>query len=92
MLRRDFLRWMFFSASWMMADSFLQPLKLFAADKHKGEYYHILLLSDLHLPWKPNKFPTKEEQEIVWSSKQTMLSNINSIRNEHEGSDLRGLD
>lgn len=91
MLRRDFLRWMFFSASWMMADSFLQPLKLFAADKHKGEYYHILLLSDLHLPWKPNKFPTKEEQEIVWSSKQTMLSNINSWDDINEAAILGDL-
>lgn len=78
MLRRDFLRWMLFSAGWMVADSYFQPLKLLASGSRKSDYYHIVLLSDMHLPWKTNKHPTHEEQQEVWASKQAMLTNINS--------------
>ncbi|MCR5175370.1 MAG: metallophosphoesterase [Anaerovibrio sp.] len=82
---------MFCSAGLITADYILRPFKSFASGNLKSDPYHILLLSDLHLPWKPNKYTTLADQQQVWESKQSMLSNINSWNDVDEAAILGDL-
>ena len=41
-------------------------------------YYHILLISDLHLPVRKKKFPDKETQNEILGKKQNLLKTVNA--------------
>ena len=76
MKRRDFLKSMAAAAGWLLTGGVTGwPGMATAA---KNGYYHIVLLSDLHLPWRTKKFPTDTDQSEVWEQKQQVLENINS--------------
>ena len=42
------------------------------------DYYHILLISDLHLPVRKKNFPDKDVQKDVWAKKQNLLKTVNA--------------
>lgn len=41
-------------------------------------YYHILLISDLHLPVRKKKFPDKDVQKVIGMKKQKLLKIVNA--------------
>ena len=53
-----------------------------AADLKKA--YHIVLISDLHLPWRSKNFPQKTEGQNIFEQKKKMLQNINGWQDAKE--------
>lgn len=72
MKRREFLQ---------AAAAFLGCLTLGSlpakASARKG-YYHILLLSDLHLPVRQNSWPQKAAQNDIWHKKLQLIQTVNA--------------
>ena len=89
MKRREFLQDAGLAAGLLMLQNALQPLEALAGIE-KG-YCHILLLSDLHLPWRDKKFPTHDEQQRIWAAKKQMLAAINSWNDVDEAAVLGDL-
>ena len=48
------------------------------------DYYHILLISDLHLPVRKKEFPDKETQNEIWAKKQNLLKTVNAWTDVNE--------
>ena len=71
MKRRDFLKSTAALLGWLAIGG--MPLG-FAKER---EYYHILLISDLHLPMRVKNFPSKAEQDDIWQKKQKLLETVN---------------
>ncbi|ORT99178.1 hypothetical protein D081_2148 [Anaerovibrio sp. JC8] len=42
------------------------------------DYYHILLISDLHLPVRSKEFPDQAVQDEIWQKKQNLINNVNA--------------
>ena len=80
MKRRDFLKSMAAMVGWFAVGC--MPAKESAQEAPKEAdrrgYYHILLVSDLHLPVRSKKFPGQAEQADVWQKKQRLLKNVNA--------------
>lgn len=72
MKRRDFLKSTVAFLGWFAMGG--MPLG-FAEGR---DYYHILLISDLHLPVRVKKFPDKEAQADIWAKKQNLLKTVNA--------------
>ena len=43
----------------------------------RKDYYHIVIISDLHLPVRTKSFPAAADQKNVWEKKQKLLQTIN---------------
>ena len=56
MNRREFLKFIASGAAFLFADRFNLPVEA----KTNDNYYHIVLISDLHLPWRDKKFAFEE--------------------------------
>ena len=55
------------------------PLKGSTLKRAAGkDYYHILLISDLHLPLRDTKWQNKAVQEDVWQKKLQLIRTVNS--------------
>ncbi|WP_462332362.1 metallophosphoesterase family protein [Schwartzia sp. (in: firmicutes)] len=76
MNRREFLRLMAMGAGWLFGGWYRWPGTAVSAPKR--DYYHIVLLSDLHLPWRRKSFPEIKQQTYIWEQKQKLIANINS--------------
>ena len=80
MKRRDFLKSMAAMVGWFAVGC--MPAKESAQEAPKEAdrrgYYHILLVSDLHLPVRSKKFPGQAEQADVWQKKQRLLETVNA--------------
>ena len=80
MKRREFLKFMATTAGWLLMEGlFSRP-----TEATRNDYYHIVLLSDLHLPWRTKNFPTPAKQDYVWAQKEQMLADINSWNDVNE--------
>lgn len=44
----------------------------------RKDYYHIVIISDLHLPVRTKSFPAAADQKNVWEKKQKLLQTINA--------------
>lgn len=44
----------------------------------RKDYYHIVIISDLHLPVRTKSFPAAADQKNVWEKKQKILQTINA--------------
>lgn len=44
----------------------------------RKDYYHIVIISDLHLPVRTKSFPAAADQKDVWQKKQKLLQTINA--------------
>lgn len=44
----------------------------------RKDYYHIVIISDLHLPVRTKSFPAVADQKNVWEKKQKLLQTINA--------------
>ena len=73
MKRREFLR----AAAAFIGCLSLGYVPTVAAGGRK-EYYHIVLISDLHLPVRTKSFPAVADQKNVWEKKQKLLQTINA--------------
>ncbi len=82
MKRREFLKGVGLVSSGLLLGNTLRPLDAMAASEK--DYCHILLLSDLHLPWRKKKFPTHGEQQRIWEDKIKVIANINSWKDIDE--------
>lgn len=82
MKRRDFLQGVGLAASCLLLRTGLWPLEGMAAPGK--DYCHILLLSDLHLPWREKKFPARGEQQKIWEAKSKIITNINMWKDVDE--------
>ena len=89
MKRREFLQGIGLAAGQLMLGASFPPLGVSAAPG-KG-YYHILLLSDLHLPWREKNFPIRDEQEMIRAAKMQLLANVNSWTDVDEAAILGDL-
>ena len=80
MKRRDFLKSMAAMVGWFAVGC--MPAKESAKEAPKETarrgYYHILLISDLHLPVRSKKFPGQAEQADVWQKKLRLLKTVNA--------------
>ena len=80
MKRRDFLKSMAAMFGWFAVGC--MPAKEFAKEApqetNRRDYYHILLISDLHLPVRPIKFPDKAVQDDICQKKQKLLETVNA--------------
>ena len=76
MKRREFLRLLAAGAGWLFGGLYKWPGTVFSAPKR--DYYRIVLLSDLHLPWRKKKFPEPDQQAAAWERKNNLLADINS--------------
>ncbi|WP_028129886.1 metallophosphoesterase [Selenomonas sp. AE3005] len=73
MKRREFLR----AAAAFIGCLSLGYVPTVAAGGRK-DYYHIVLISDLHLPVRTKSFPAAADQKNVWEKKQKLLQTINA--------------
>ncbi|MBQ5419697.1 MAG: metallophosphoesterase [Selenomonas sp.] len=73
MKRREFLR----AAAAFIGCLSLGYVPTVAAGGRK-EYYHIVIISDLHLPVRTKSFPAAADQKNVWEKKQKLLQTINA--------------
>ena len=73
MKRREFLR----AAAAFIGCLSLGYVPTVAAGGRK-DYYHIVLISDLHLPVRTKSFPAVADQKNVWEKKQKLLQTINA--------------
>lgn len=78
MKRREFLKLIASGVAWS-----LFPLNTSANNKTANPY-HILLISDLHLPWRSKKFPEHKEGEKIFAQKEEMLKHVKSWGNVNE--------
>lgn len=76
MNRRDFLKLMTAGVGWLMSVGIFQWHRPVSAAER--DYHHILLLSDLHLPFRTKKHKTEEAQAFIWEQKKKLLDTINS--------------
>ncbi len=89
MKRREFLQGIGLTAGQLMLETPFLPLGVMATPCK--DYYHILLLSDLHLPLREKKFPFRDEQEIIRAAKMQLLANVNSWKDVDEAAILGDL-
>ena len=89
MQRRDFLQRVVLATGGLMLGNIFLPSDTLA--KQKKNYYHILLLSDLHLPWREKKFPTRDEQQKILENKFQLLARVNSWEDVDEAAILGDL-
>ena len=71
MKRRDFLKSMAAMIGWFSVGCMPAKESAKEAPKEKGRrgYYHILLISDLHLPLRTKQYPEKAVQKDIWQKK-----------------------
>ena len=81
MKRREFLRLMTGAAGYFTLSDIL---KYNTTEAASNTGYHIVLIADLHLPWRSKKFPKTIEGEKIFAQKKKMLDNINSWKDARE--------
>lgn len=82
MNRREFLKLMLGAAGYFSLGNLCSPKTAEAVDLSKG--YHIVLISDLHLPWRSTKFPKASKGKAIFAQKEKLLKNINSWKDAKE--------
>ncbi len=80
MKRRDFLKNTAALVGWFA----IGGMPLGYTSKQERDYYHILLISDLHLPVRKNVFSSQEEQDDIWGKKQALLKTVNDWKDVDE--------
>ncbi|MBR3723168.1 MAG: metallophosphoesterase [Selenomonadaceae bacterium] len=73
MNRRNFLKLMMGAAGYVMLDNIF-PSRTEGAELKRG--YHIVLISDLHLPWRSKSFPDAKKGKKIFLQKEKILQNI----------------
>lgn len=81
MKRREFLKLMAGAVGYFALSDILQNNTLEAAN-NKG--YHIVLISDLHLPWRIKNFPKTSEGKKIFAQKEQMIKTINAFQDAKE--------
>ena len=73
MNRREFLKLMTGAAGYFFLNGFF-PRTTESAELKNG--YHIVLISDLHLPWRSKNFPDSKKGKKIFLQKEKMLQTI----------------
>jgi len=81
MKRREFLKLMTGVAGYFALSDIFHNNSIEAANTNG---YHIVLIADLHLPWRSKKFPKTIEGENIFAQKKKMIDNINSWKDARE--------